>query len=149
MMAAMAVDLTTGMRENINLKNINNNINNTSNKIDYQHTAVDLSLPKEFTIESSNLEIISKITNSDDTMDVLNRLMKVTGSDVCEDNKNQIELTALNMICITRLQEMLTKRPEGKHPLPAQLLYSHLGYSNSPLNKKMYTCDYEGCGKVS
>ena len=149
MMAAMAVDLTTGIRENIiNNNNMNDNINNCLNN---QHTAVDLSLPKGCMnmMESKNLDISTSITNSDDTMDILKRLVKVTGSDITEDDKSQIELTALNLLCLARLQEMLTRGPKGRHPLPAQLLYSHLGYSNSPLNKKMYSCHYAGCGKVS
>ena len=147
MMAAMAVDLTTGVRESI--INNNNNMNNITNKcLNNQHTAVDLSLPEECMNESSNLDITTSITNSDDTMDIIKRLVKVTGSDITEEDKSQIELTALNLMCLARLQEMLTKKPEGSHPLPAHLLHSQLGSSPSPWNRKMYSCDYEGCGKV-
>ena len=147
MMAAMAVDLTTDNRENINNKNINNN-NNINNCLNNQHTAVDLSLPKDCVNKSSNLDIITSITNSDDTMDILKRLVKVTGSDITVEDKSQIELTALNLLCLARLQEMLTRGPKGRHPLPAHLLHSQLGSSPSPWNRKMYSCDYEGCGKV-
>ena len=73
--------------------------------------------------------------------------MKVTGSDITKD-KSKIELTALNLLCLARLQEMLTKGPEGRHPFPAHLFPSHLGSSPTPFNRKMYSCDYEGCGKV-
>ena len=145
MMAAMAVDLTTGIGENIiKNNNMNNIINNCLNN---QHTAVDLSLPKECVNESRNLDITTSITNSDDTMDIIKRLMKVTGSDITKD-KSQIELTALNLLCLARLQEMLTKGPEGRHPLPAHLHPSQLGSSPSPWNRKMYSCDYGSCGKV-
>jgi len=149
-MTAMAVDLTTkhvGIIENINNNNINNNINNNNNN-NNENIAVDLSLPKECRTESSNLDITTGITNSDNTMDILKRLMKVTSSDITEDDKSQIELTALNLLCLARLQEMLTKGPEGRHPLPAHLLHSQIGSSQTPWNRKMYSCDYEGCGKV-
>jgi hypothetical protein len=144
-MATMAVDLTTGIKGNINNNNMNNNINNSLNN---QHTAVDLSLPKDCINKSSNLVITSSITNSDDTMDILKTLVKVTGSDITVEDKSQIKLTALNLLCLAGLQEMLTKGPKGRHPPTAHLLNSQLGSSSSPWNRKMYSCDYEGCGKV-
>ena len=146
-MTTMAVDLTAGIKENISNNNVNMN-NSTFNCLNNQHKAVDLSLPKDCMNKSSNLDITSSITNSDDTMDILKRLVKVTSSDITEDDKSQIELTALNLLCLARLQEMLTKGPKGRHPLPAHLLHSQLGSSPSPWNRKMYSCDYEGCGKV-
>merc|ERR1719206_1325625 len=140
-MAAMAVDLSTkhvGIIENIN----NNNINNNNNK----NIAVDLSLPKEYRNENNNRDISTNITHSDNTMDIVTKLMKVTKSDITD--KSQIELTALNLLCLARLQEILSQGPEGRqgrHPLPAHLLNSP---SQTPWNRKMYSCDYEGCGKV-
>ena len=143
----MAVDLTTGIKENINNNNINTN-NNTNNCLNNQHTAVDIRLPKECVNESKNLDITTSITNSDDTMNILKRLMKVTCSDITEDEQSQVELTALNLLFLARLQEMLSKGPEGRHPLPAHLFPSQLCFAPSPWNRKMYSCDYEGCGKV-
>ena len=148
MMTTIAVDLTTGIKETINNNKNINMINNTNNCLNNQHAAVDLSLPKGCMDENSNLDINTSITNSDDTMDILKRLIKVTGSDITEDDKSQINLTALNLLCLARLQEMLTKGPEERLPLPAHLSRSQFGSSPTPWNRKMYSCDYEGCGKV-
>ena len=137
-MAAMAVDLTI---KHSGDHDSNNNISNNEN------TAVDLSLPKEC-IANNNLDIKTNTNNSDNTVDILKRLMKASGSDITEGDKSQIELTALNLLCLARLQEMLTRGPDGRHPLPAHLLQTQLGYSSTPWNRKMYKCDYEGCEKV-
>ena len=147
-MIVMAVDLSTkyggalavheGVRDDLKHQDKNNNL----------ITAVDLSLPKAYIGENNNLDLKSSIANSGDTMDILKRLMKATGSDITEDDKSQIELTALNLLCLARLQEMLRRGPDGRHPLPAHLLKTQIGSSSTPWNRKMYSCDFEGCKKV-
>jgi hypothetical protein len=147
MMSTIALDLTTSIKENISTNNFNMN-NNTNKCLNNQQVAVDLSLAKDCVNASKNIDITTNITNSDDTMNILKRLMNVTGSDISVEDKSQIELTALNLMCLARIQEMLTKGPEERHSVPAHLLPSWLGSSPSPLNRKMYSCDYQGCGKV-
>ena len=149
-MAAMAVDLTTkhiGALENNSNNNYNSDTNNNeSMKHEIQHGAVDLSLPKEC---KSSLDITANIDGGDNAMDIFKRLMKVTASDIGDNDKSQIEMTALNLLCLARLQEMLKQGLDGKHPLPAHLLHPSSPSSSTPWNRKMYSCDYEGCGKVS
>ena len=107
-MAAMAVDLTTkhiGALDTNSNNNYNSDTNNNeSMKHDIQHGAVDLSLPKQC---KSSLDITANIDGGDNAMDIFKRLMKVTASDIGDNDKSQIEMTALNLLCLARLQEML------------------------------------------
>jgi len=138
---AMAVDLSVDCARIVvdqNMQDMNNN----------QNMAVDLSLTKNLIKDRNTLDPKTSIANSDDTMDILKRLMISTGRDITKDDKSQIELTALNLLCLARLQEMLTRGPDGRHPIPAHLLQIQIGSSSTPWNRKMYSCDFQGCKKV-
>ena len=69
-----------------------------------------------------------------------------------QDDKTSLEMTALNLLCLARLQEML-QSPAGLQVLQSPAAASssapvNMKFQSQPHNRKIFKCDYEGCTKV-
>ena len=100
------------------------------------NNAVDLSI-------SRTEQSVGIAHSSENTLQIVEKLMEARAAgNMTECDKTNIEMTALNLLCLARLQEIL-------HPAPAS--------SGQPLqqkspgqacNRKLYKCDYSDCSKV-
>ena len=118
-----------------------------SMKSDSNNNAVDLSLRNPTCIDRVSHVSLTKDT-SEATLQIVERLMeaRVSSIGLSDDSKASLEMTALNLLCLARLQEML--HPPGQAmPPPAPPASSHYVRS-TPCNRKMFKCDYEDCTKV-
>ena len=105
------------------------------------NNAVDLSLSR--TEQSDGMA-----RSSDNTLLILEKLMEArAGGNMTDCDKTQmsLEMTALNLLCLARLQEIL--HPAPATPSPGQPL--HHKSPGQACNRKLYKCDYSDCSKVS
>ena len=115
----MAVDLS--------MKSDNNN-----------NAAVDLSICR--TDQSLGIA-----RSSENTLQIVEKLMEArAGGNMTDCDKTNIEMTALNLLCLARLQEIL--HPAPATPSPGQPL--HHKSPGPACNRKLYKCDYSDCSKV-
>ena len=131
----MAVDLS--------LKSDGNNNNN--------HSAVDLSVRPGLDLGTRSPEAACG-----DTYQLVDTLMaarrrfgpgvdSVASERAMVDTTN-IEMTALNLLCLARLQEIL-QCPPPPSSVPAVPVGAH--YQTHPHNRKIFRCDYHNCTKVT
>ena len=123
-----------------------------SMKSDRNNNAVDLSLRTQNIPQLS----LTKDVSSEATLKIVERLMEARASThgLSDDNKATLDMTALNLLCLARLQEMLQPPLHSLQPPAISLSasttpvppVSHI--RSSPCNRKIFKCDYENCTKV-
>ena len=119
----MAVDLS--------MKSDNNN-----------NAAVDLSICR--TDQSLGIA-----RSSENTLQIVEKLMEArAGGNMTDCDKTNIEMTALNLLCLARLQEILHPAPASPSPT-RPLHHKSPGQLGPACNRKLYKCDYSDCTKVS
>ena len=127
-------------------------VNISTTKVTSSHTmAVDLSMKSD---SNNNNAVDLSISRSDtengiarsseNTMQIVEKLMEARKAvNMTECDKTNIEMTALNLLCLARLQEILQPAPASlSPPLPVQQTQTQ------PCNRKLYKCDYSDCTKV-
>ena len=118
--------VTTAMAVDLSMKSDSNNNN-----------AVDLSLTR------SHRENVGIAQSSENTLQIVEKLMEARKAvNMTECDKTNIEMTALNLLCLARLQEILQPPPTPLSPGPG------LQQRSVACNRKLYKCDYSGCSKV-
>jgi len=85
---------------------------------------------------------------SENTIQIVERLMEARRTvEMSADDRNNIEMTALNLLCLARLQEILQPSSNSLNavnsPPPAAVRLQ-----TQPYNRKIFKCDYENCSKV-
>ena len=102
------------------------------------NNAVDLSI-------SRTEQSVGIAHSSENTLQIVEKLMEArAAANMTECDKTNIEMTALNLLCLARLQEIL-------HPGPASATSGQSLQQKSPsqaCNRKLYKCDYSDCSKV-
>ena len=117
---------TTTMAVDLSMKSDSNNNN-----------AVDLSISR------SDRENVGIARSSENTLQIVEKLMEARQAvNMTDCDKTNIEMTALNLLCLARLQEILQPAPSCPSPPPGQ-------HRSQACNRKLYKCDYSGCTKVS
>ena len=102
------------------------------------NNAVDLSI-------SRTEQSVGIARSSENTLQIVEKLMEArAGGNMTECDKTNIEMTALNLLCLARLQEIL--HPAPATPSPGQPL--HHKSPGQACNRKLYKCDYSDCSKV-
>ena len=100
------------------------------------NNAVDLSI-------SRTEQSVGIAHSSENTLQIVEKLMEArAAANMTECDKTNIEMTALNLLCLARLQEILQPAPSCPSPPPGQ-------HRSQACNRKLYKCDYSGCTKVS
>lgn len=129
-------------------------------KSDSNNNAVDLSLrtlgeDQQRTRENSIYGVGTcdnstpgNATCSENTIQIVERLMEARRTvEMSADDRNNIEMTALNLLCLARLQEILQPSSNSLNavnsPPPAAVRLQ-----TQPYNRKIFKCDYENCSKV-
>ena len=131
-------------------------------KSDSNNNAVDLSLrtveeDHHQTRENSiygggtcNSSTSGNVPCSETTIQIVERLMEARRTvEMSADDRSSLEMTALNLLCLARLQEILQPPSSATNlgavtspqPVPMRL-------QTQPYNRKIFKCDYEGCSKV-
>ena len=115
---------TFNMAVDLSMKSDSNNNN-----------AVDLSI-------SRTEQSVGIAHSSENTLQIVEKLMEArAAANMTECDKTNIEMTALNLLCLARLQEILHPAPPSPSPSPAPP-------PSQACNRKLYKCDYSDCSKV-
>jgi hypothetical protein len=129
---------------------IESNNNNSSMLM----TAINLSLPKKATPDADD-DVIGEVGEEEEDdagegQHVNQHLTALAGDPKLTSTQLQLDIAALNLICLARLQETAAVLA-GRRPLPAHLNSSSLlvTSSSSPLNRRTHRCDEPGCDKVN
>ena len=113
-------------------------------------TAMNLSLPKVLHYEDDDDDEVDP-DDEDDRKVVMSGDQKLTSQQL------QLDIAALNLLCLARLQETAAVLA-GRRPLPAHMSssassasssYPLVSSCSSPLNRRTHRCDEQGCDKVS
>jgi len=125
------------------------------------NTAIDLSLRSSEAEDTCTFEAedtctvkrVNAATCSENTLQIVEKLMEARGTaQLSQDDKTNLEMTALNLLCLARLQEML-QSPAGLQVLQSPAAATapspvNMKFQSQPHNRKIFKCDYEGCTKV-
>ena len=87
-------------------------------------------------------------TCSETTIQIVERLMEARRTvEMSADDRNNLEMTALNLLCLARLQEIL-QPPSPSLGAATSPQTVPMRLQSQPYNRKIFKCDYEDCSKV-